>query len=113
MLNVETVLWDLPWSEYRLWRASNLGDFTFAEYHARLDQDVARAYAEGRPVTLLRASVADVLRAMRDLGLPETAESLPHALLSLYGCETHSSAQRRRPPPQPGPRRHDSARGTV
>jgi hypothetical protein len=82
-LNVDTLFWDLRWEEHAAWERSGLGRCSFAEYHARLDRAIELAYAQGCPVVLVQATVAEVCQELRAIGRDGDLDGLPEALLAL------------------------------
>jgi hypothetical protein len=88
MLNLETVIWDLSWEEYGIWRRVGLGDCSFAEYHAQVDAQIEQAYAQGRPVVLLAAKVAAVVAELRSMEREGDPTAVAEALLAIYGRTT-------------------------
>jgi hypothetical protein len=88
MLNLEMVIWDLPWEEYQIWRRAGLGDCSFAEFHAQVDAQIEQAYAQGRPVVLLAAKVAEVIAELRSMKREADPAAVADALLAIYGRTT-------------------------
>lgn len=64
-----TCLWDVPASEWPEWVAQGCGDMPLTEYRERLAVVRSQIEATGGCVIMVPATVAEVLRTIRELGM--------------------------------------------
>jgi hypothetical protein len=64
-----TYLWDVPDEEWRAWIASGCGDMSLSEYRERLAIVCRQIESADGVVTMVPATVADVLRVISELGM--------------------------------------------
>lgn len=78
------VLWDLPAAEWPEWIRTGCGDCTLTEYRERLDSVEAELTANGHAVARCSATVDDVLRVLKELGLRNDSPGRAAAIGKLF-----------------------------